>query len=136
MSMDVERSVEGLPDNEVLAAFGTAEGADGRGFDEEVKGRVLAHEFIRARGRLAYFRTLYATFAAEGQRYMIENLDDDDTAGRTAKVTFSNDDSHAQELLTDDTVVVWTEQELLDALRMELLLHDYFADLLDELAPA
>ena len=91
-------------------------------------------DFRRARGRLIHYRTLYATFAAEGKRYMIENLADEDTAGLPGKLAFTSDDDHAHELLADDAVVVWTEQDLLDALRQELLLHDYFADLLDEMA--
>lgn len=131
--MEIERSVEELTDEEILTAFGTATDVERQGFDDETKSRVLAHEFIRARGRLAHYRTLYATFAAEGKRYMIENLADGDTAALPAKLAFTNDDEHAHELLADDSVAVWTEQELLDALRQELLLHDYFADLLDEI---
>ena len=134
--MELERSVEELSDDEVLATFGTARDPENWGFDEETQARVLAHELLKARGRLIHYRALYAAFAPEGKRYMIENLADDDSAGLPLKLAFTNDDAQAEELLTDDDVTVWTEPELLDALRQELLLHDYFTDLLDELLPA
>ncbi len=134
--MELDRSVEELSDDEVLTTFGTARDPENWGFDEETQARVLAHELLKARGRLTHYRTLYAAFAPEGKRYMIENLADDDSAGLPLKLAFTDDDAQAEELLTDDDVTVWTEPELLDALRQELLLHDYFTDLLDELLPA
>ncbi len=134
--MSIDRPVEQLSDDELLEAFDTAEDPAGRGFDEQTQMRVLAHELLKARGRLAYYRTLYASFMPEGQRYMIENLLDseEEVGGRPVKLAFTDDDEQARELSTDDDVMVWTEQDLLDALRQELLLHDYFTDLLDEIA--
>ena len=133
----MDRSVEQLTDDEVLATFGTAEDPQARGFDEETQLRVLAHELVKARGRLAYYRTLYASFVPEGKRYMIENLADDrEDVERPVKLAFTDDDDQARELEADDAVMVWTEPELLDALRQELMLHDYFTDLLDEMVLA
>ncbi|MDP9374942.1 MAG: hypothetical protein M3Q65_21330 [Chloroflexota bacterium] len=132
--MALDRPVEQLSDDELLEALGTSEDPAGRGFDEETQMRVLAHELVKARGRLAYYRTLYSTFVPEGKRYMIENLADseEEAGGLPVKLAFTDDDDQARELEADDAVVVWTEQDLLDALRQELLLRDYFTDLLDE----
>lgn len=133
--MENDRSVAEMSDEEVLAAFGTAEDPARRGFDEETQLRVLAHELVKARGRLSYYRTLYSSFVPEGKRFMIENLaDGDDVEGLPVKLAFTDDEEHARELELSDDVVVWMEGELLDALRQELMLHDYFTDLLDELS--
>lgn len=129
-----QQPVEELSDDELLAAFGTTPDLAGRGFDEETQMRVLAHELVRARDRLGYYRTLYASFVPENKRFMIENLDEEGDGGdRPVKLVFTNDESQALELESNADVAVWTEQELLDALKQELTLHDYFTDLLNEL---
>jgi len=134
----LDRPVERLTDNELLAACGTAEEPERRGFDDATQVRVLAHELVAARGRLGYYRALYAAFLPEGRRYMIENLaDGDDGSGNVpGKLTFTSDDDEAEELADNDAVMVWTEELLLDALRQQLTLHDYFTDLLGELLAA
>jgi hypothetical protein len=69
---------------------------------------------------------------------MMENLaDGDDGSGNVpGKLTFTGDDDEAEELAHNDAVVVWTEEILLDGLRQQLTLHDYFTELLDELLAA
>ena len=126
-----------MGDAEVLAAFGTAEEPAGRGFDEATYARVLAYELVRSRQRLAYYRTLYASFVGEGKLYMIENLDEiGDGVGVPAKLVFSDDPSHVRGLEESAPVVVWTEPDLLEELAKERAVLDYFTDLLDELEPA
>lgn len=135
--MDTYQPVELLSDAEVLAKFGTAEAPDQRGFDEATQTRVFAFELVRARRRLAHYRTLYTSFAREGKPYMIETLDDTlDDGGIPAKLVFSEDAEQALELSDDPDVIVWVEPLLLDALVRERAVLDFFNDLLDELEPA
>ena len=130
------RAVEQLNDEELLRAFGSGSDPDGRGFDVATQCRVLAHELVAARGRLSSYRTMYAEFAAAGRRFMIENLDDDeegDGSAVPAKLLFTSDVDEVLDLEERETVAVWTEEELLDVLRQQVILHDYFTDLLNEL---
>ena len=135
--MDTMQQVERMTDEQVLATFGTAEDPAGRGFDEATYTRVLAYELVRARSRLAYYRTLYASFAEVGKPYMIENLDEaEDGEAVPAKLVFTDDTEHVLGLEDSADVIVWTEPELLDALMRERAVLDFFTDLLDELEPA
>jgi len=135
--MDTHQPVELLSDAEVLAKFGTAEDPGRRGFDDETQTRVFAYELVRARGRLAHYRTLYTSFVHEGKPYMIETLDETlDDGGVPAKLVFSDDAEQALELSDDPDVIVWVEPLLLDALTRERAVLDFFNDLLDELEPA
>jgi hypothetical protein len=136
-AMDTLRSVESMSDYEVLSTFGTAEEPERRGFDEATHTRVLAYELVRARNRLAHYRTLYTAFAEAGKPYMIENLDDgEDLGGVPAKLVFTDDAGHVLETEERPDVVIWTEPALLDALLQERAVHDFFTELLDELEPA
>lgn len=137
-TMKTLQPVESMTNEEVLATFGTSEDPARRGFDEATQTRVFAHELVRARNRLAHYRTLYASFIEAGKPYMIENLDDDGTDnGRVpAKLVFSDDAGHVLELEDRPDVMVWTEPMLLDALVHERAIHDSFTELLDELEPA
>ena len=131
--------IEQLSDDDLLRAFDTAEGPDRRGFDTATQLRVLAHELMAARGRLAYYRTLYSSFLPAGHRFMIENLADDEEDGADtvpAKLVFTSDINEVMELQENEAVTVWTEDELLDMLRQQVILHDYFTDLLAEMAEA
>jgi hypothetical protein len=129
--------VEQMTDERVLSAFGTAEEPARRGFDEATYARVLAHELVRARVRLAHYRTLYAAFLQAGKRYMVENLDEvGDGRVVPAKLVFSNDAEHVLGLEENADVVVWTEPELLYELARERTILDFFTGLLDELEPA
>ena len=135
--MDTRQQVETMTDEQVLANFGTAEDREGRGFDEATHTRVLAYELVRSRQRLAYYRTLYASFAEVGKPFMVENLDENlDGDGVPAKLVFSDDAEHVLGLEASADVVVWTEPELLDELVRERAIHDFFTGLLDELEPA
>jgi len=58
--------VEQLSDEELLRAFGTGSDPDERGFDVATQCRVLAHELVAVRGRLASYRAMYAEFAPAG----------------------------------------------------------------------
>ena len=135
--MDTLQPVELMTDDQVLTTFGTAEDPAGRGFDEATHTRVLAYELVRARNRLAHYRTLYASFLEVGKPYMIENLDETDGGGAVpAKLVFTDDPDQAQAAEDGAPVIVWTEPALLDALAQERAVHDFFTDLLDELEPA
>lgn len=136
--MDTLQPVESMTDAEMLATFGTSEEPARRGFDEATHTRVLAYELVRARNRLAYYRTLYASFIDAGKPFMVENLDDGDGVGGgiPAKLIFSDDAGHILEVEERPDVVIWTEPMLLDALAQERAVHDFFTELLDELGPA
>lgn len=134
--METLQAVARMTDDEVLSAFGTAEDADGRGFDDATYARVLAYELVRARGRVAYYRALYDAFVDAGKPFMIENLDDvGDGDGIPAKLVFADDPDHVRGLEESAAVVVWTEPELLRELARELDIEEFFTGLLDELAP-
>ncbi len=97
----------------------------------------MAHELVRARGRVALYRTLYAAFVDAGKPFLIENLDEArDGEAVPAKLVFSDDPDHVRGLEGRADVVVWTEPQLLDALTRERTVQDFFTDLLDELEPA
>ena len=131
------RPVEQMNDEELLRAFGTGSEPDERGFDVATQCRVLAHELVAARGRLAYYRAMYAEFAPAGHRFVIENLADDEEGDDSvvpAKLVFTSDVNEVLELQEREAVAIWTEEELLDMLRQQVILHDYFTDLLNELA--
>ena len=135
--MEILQPVESMTDEEVLATFGTSDDPEHRGFDEVIHTRVVATELVRARNRLAYYRTLYAAFIETGKPFMIENLDDDSSDGTIpAKLVFTEDADHLAEIGEQPEVVIWTEPVLLDALAQERAVHDYFTALLDELEPA
>jgi hypothetical protein len=136
--MDTRTPVQQMTDDEILTAFATTEDPAARGFDDATYARVLAYELIRARNRVAHYRTLYTSFAETGKPFMIENLDelDGDGGAVPVKLVFSDDPEHVRGLEEDAGVVVWTEPELLDALVQERAVLDYFTDLLDELDPA
>src|SRR5215207_3936121 len=136
--MEILRPVETMTDDEVLATFGTSEDPEQRGFDEVTHTRVIAAELVRARNRLAYYRTLYAAFIETGKPFMIENLDDEttDNGAIPAKLVFTEVAEHVLEIGDQPEVVIWTEPVLLDALAQERAVHDFFTALLDELEPA
>jgi len=133
--MEGRPPVERMGDEEVLATFGTAAGAAERGYDEATAARVYAYELVRSRGRLALLRALYTAFLGVGKPYMVENLDEAGE-GRAvpAKLVFTDDAAEAARLAP--AVAVWTEPELLAALSRERSVHDFLAQLLDELEPA
>jgi hypothetical protein len=135
--MGITQSVESMTDEQVLSTFDTA-AADGiRGFDEATHTRVMAYELIRARNRIAHYRTLYGAFIEAGKPYMIENLDEDSSNGSVpAKLVFTDDTSQLLEIEEQPDCVIWTESALLDALSQERAVHDFFTELLDELEPA
>jgi hypothetical protein len=137
-AVDVPNSVELMSDERVLATFDTSEDPAARGFDDETHTRVVAWALVRAHGRLAYYRALYAAFIEVGKPFMVENLDEEDSGGddAPAKLIFSDDPDHVLGLEQEAAVVVWTEPELLSALVHERAVQDYFTDLLDELALA
>jgi hypothetical protein len=135
--MDTLQPVESMTDDEVLRTFGTAEEPDRRGFDEATHTRVLAYELVRARNRLHYYRTLYASFVDAGQPFMIENLDENGSGGGIpAKLIFSDDAGHVLDIEERSDVMIWNEPALLDALEQERAVHDFLTQLLDELEPA
>ena len=133
--METLQRVEQMSDEQVLAAFGTAEESTARGYDEATEARVLARELVRARHRLAFYRTLYGTFVEVGKPYMIENLDETQNGEGAvpAKLVFSDDAAHVAGLEETGNVVVWTEPDLLQSLTQERAILDFFTDLLDEL---
>jgi hypothetical protein len=135
--MDTLQAVESMSDQQVLATFGTAADAAHRGFDEATRTRVMAYELVRARNRLAYYRTLYAAFVEAGKPFMIENLDDGGSdCGIPVKLVFTDDAGHVVDVEERPDVVIWTEPALLDALVQERAVQDFFTELLDELEPA
>lgn len=134
--MERQRSVEGMSDAEVLATFATGADAASRGFDEATHTRVMATEMVRARQRLAHYRTLYTAFLEAGEPVMIENLDEAAEAGAVpAKLVFTDaipdGDSTAAA-----TITVWTEASLLESLMRERTIATFFTALLDEMEPA
>ena len=134
--METRSSVKGMSDAEALAAFETSADAETRGFDEATHTRVMATEMVRARQRLAHYRTLYAAYLEAGEPVMIENLDETADAGTVpAKLVFT-DTMPAGGSAEAANVTVWTEATLLEALMRERAISDYFTALLDELEPA
>ena len=134
--METRRSVQSMSDATILATFGTGADADSRGYDEATHTRVLATEMVRARQRLAYYRTLYAAFLEAGEPVMIENLDEvADPGAVPAKLVFT-DTIPVGGGAEAANVTVWTEVTLLEALVRERTIADYFMALLDELEPA
>ena len=96
----------------------------------------MATEMVRARQRLAHYRTLYAAFLEAGEPVMIENLDEDVASGAVpAKLVFT-DTIPVGGGAEAANVTVWTEVTLLEALSRERTIADYFTALLDELEPA
>jgi len=67
--MGTLQMVELMTDDEVHSRFGTTEDPAGRGFDDATCARVPAHELVRARGRVAFYRVLYATFLEQDKPY-------------------------------------------------------------------
>jgi hypothetical protein len=135
--MSTRRSVESMSDAQTLTAFGTGPDAATRGFDSATHTRVMASELIRARERLAHYRTLYAAFLEAGEPFMIENLDEAGGAGAVpAKLVFTDDPGSAQASAPSADVVVWSEAALLDALARERTIADFFTNVLDELESA
>ncbi|MGH2601401.1 MAG: hypothetical protein ACRDJ9_18695, partial [Dehalococcoidia bacterium] len=115
--MDTLQPVELMTDDEVLATFGTAEEPQSRGFDEATHTRVVAYELVRARHRLAYFRTLYSSYIEGGKPFMVENLDDGASDGGVpAKLIFTDDAGHVLEIEEQPNVFIWTEPALLEAM--------------------
>jgi hypothetical protein len=135
--MSTRPSVETMSDAQALAAFGTGPDAATRGFDAATHTRVMAAELVRARERLAHYRTLYAAFLEAGEPLMIENLDEAGGTGAVpAKLVFTDDASSVQASAQSVDVVVWSEAALLDALMRERTIADYFIKVFDELEPA
>ncbi|MEA2583828.1 MAG: hypothetical protein QOF33_1913 [Thermomicrobiales bacterium] len=135
--MDTLNGVEQLTDEQLLETFGTSEAPEDRGFDEATEARVIAHELVRARGRLAFYRALYSSFIDVGKPIVIENLNDQDADDHVpAKLVFADDLSEIEQVGETDGIAVWTEPDLLIALSHERAIVDYFTELLDELAPA
>ncbi len=133
--METRPSVEGMSDAEALAAFATGTDAATRGFDATTHTRVMAAEMVRARQRLAHYRTLYAAFLQAGEPVMIENLDETEASGTVpAKLVFT-DTIPTGDLAEGASVAVWTEGTLLDALVRERTIADFFIAVLDELEP-
>ncbi|HYP60073.1 MAG TPA: hypothetical protein VEQ36_06550 [Thermomicrobiales bacterium] len=124
------------PDAEILATFDMSAGLAGRNFDAVTQCRVFADGLVRSRGRLAHYRTLYAAFIDAGSPFMVENLNEDSDNGATpAKLVFV-DAAPGPEVVASPLTVVWTERALLAALATERATQVFFAELLDELAPA
>ncbi len=133
--METRPSVQSMSDATVLATFGTTADTETRGFDEATHTRVMASEMVRARQRLAYYRTLYAAFLEAGEPVMIENLDENaDDGAIPAKLVFTDTIPLGAEAEAAN-VTVWTEVSLLEALVRERTIADYFMALLDELEP-
>jgi hypothetical protein len=124
------------PDVEILSTFGMSAGEAGRKFDAVTQCRVFADALIRSRGRFAHYRALYTAFIDGGSPFMIENLDEDSDSGATpAKLVFMAEAPDST-VVADPLAVVWTERALLEALADERATQVFFAELLDELAPA
>lgn len=131
-----EQPLDHLTDDEIRTRFGMTPGETGRGFDLATQAKVFADGFIRSRGRFAHQRALYAAFVDGGSRFMIENLDEQgDGHGEPAKLLFV-DEAPDLEAADNPMAMTWTERALLDALVEERAIQDFFADLLEELAPA
>ncbi len=126
-------SFEQMTDAQIQASVGLTAGE--RGFEAATQARVFANELMRARGRFAHHRTLYAAFVEAGTPYMVENLDDvGDGRAVPAKLIFA-DEAPGPEVSANPMLTVWTERALLAALSEERAVQDFFAGLLDELAP-
>ena len=124
-----------MSDATVLAAFATGADSATRGFDEATHTRVMATEMVRARQRLAHYRTLYAAFLEAGEPMMIENLDEVADAGANpAKLVFT-DTIPVGGNAEAANVTVWTEATLLDSLARERTIADFFIAVLDEVEP-
>lgn len=133
--MQVQQPFEQLTDVELLAAFGMEAGEPGRGFDTATQARVFADGLIRSRGRFAQYRALYAAFIQAGRPFMIENLDEEgDGQAVPAKLLFA-DEPPGDEIEENPLAMIWSERTLLEALTEERAIQDFFAELLDELAP-
>ena len=74
--MDTMQPVYLMTDDQVLATFGAGDDPPGQGVGAATYTRVLAEELVRARGRLAHYRALYAAFLSAGKPFMVENLDE------------------------------------------------------------
>ena len=123
-------------DADILATFGMTPGEAGRNFDAVTQCRVFADALVRSRGRFAHCRALYTAFIDGGSPVMIENLDEDSDGGATlAKLVFV-EQVPGPEVGADPLTEVWTERRLLEALADERATQVFFAELLDELAPA
>ena len=134
--MDIRQSFEQLSDGEILASLGMTAGEAGRAFDAATQARVYADGLIRSRGRFANYRALYAAFIDAGTPYMVENLDEaGDGAAVPAKLLFA-DEAPAPDVTENPFARVWTERTLLEVLSEERAIQDFFAELLDELAPS
>jgi hypothetical protein len=135
-AMGMEQTIEAMSDEEIMTAFETSVDPETRGFDEVTLTRVLASELVRARNRVAHYRTLLNSFLAEGKRFMIENVAEDLVEdGVPVKLVFTDDYEHVQALAESDEVVIWTEVDLLDALKQERVIQDFFCDTLEEMVP-
>jgi hypothetical protein len=133
--MMTQVSFELLTDAEIREAAGLPETTLDRDVDDATQARVFADALIRARGRFASYRALYAAFSSAGRPFMVENLDEiGDGAAEPAKLIFADEDPSA-ETGANPTLKVWTERSLLAALGEERAIQDFFAGLLDELAP-
>jgi hypothetical protein len=134
-SMESQRSFEQMTDAEIRSAVGMTTEADGPSLDAAAQARVFANELIRSRGRFTHHRALYAAFINADKLAMIENLDEiGDGRAIPAKLVFL-DEAPGPEVTADPLLRVWTERALLEALTEERAIQDYFAALLDELAP-
>jgi hypothetical protein len=123
-------------DADILSRFDMSTGEAGRGFDTLTQSRVYADGLLRARGRFANYRALYAAFIEGGSQFMIENLDEaNDGQDRPAKLVFV-DVEPGPDVTANSQMVAWTERTLLEALTDERAIQDFFADLLDELVRA
>jgi hypothetical protein len=79
---------------------------------------------------------LYTAFIDGGVPFMIENLNEDsDSDASPAKLVFVAE-APGPEVGANPLTVVWTERSLLEALAEERAIQVFFAELLDELAPA
>jgi hypothetical protein len=128
-------SFEQMTDAEIQAIVGMTATGNGRGFDAATQARVFANELIRSRGRFAHHRALYAAFVGAGKPYMVENLDERRNGEAVpAKLIFA-DETPGPEVSENSMLTVWTERSLLESLTEERAVQDFFAGLLDELAP-
>lgn len=129
--MAEQRSVEQMSDGEILAAVGAGPDPASQGYDPPTAARVWGTELVRARSRLAHYRTLYVALVDAGRPYVIENLDE--AAGtRPAKLIFSDDAADLRAVATRSDISVWTEATLLDQLVKERATLDFFSGVLDE----
>ena len=133
--MMTQVSFETMSDADIRQAAGLPETTLEHAVDDATQARVFADALIRARGRFAHYRALYAAFIAADKPWMIENLDEiGDGAAEPAKLIFADEDPSA-ETGANPMLKVWTERSLLAALGEERAIQDFFAGLLDELAP-